>query len=272
MLWHLLSDLIPGDADRDCNNYFMSCAHVHFVKMVYFIVKLFVHFVGDYSEMHAITHMLQIPVYYCQQFMCIRCLCSCMCCTETALTLCCCTVITSLLVVNGSLVCWFCLVLFQWFFLPGRMWTQCVWPSLRTLDVILSTWSLHYLPSSAILPSRCSATWNAWLASSLKPSGNCVLKRCRRFVLSLPSSHECRSHKKIPQLGWLLLLLTRQENTQNTLQPPATAHLSQLLLDLLTFTTLQKCRTLHVNYMDVTTCLKAGLDILHMAIRSKTNF
>lgn len=185
MLWHLLSDLIPGDADRDCNNYFMSCAHVHFVKMVYFIVKLFVHFVGDYSEMHVITHMLQIPVYYCQQFMCIRCLCSCMCCTETALTLCCCTVITSLLVVNGSLVCWFCLVLFQWFFLPGRMWTQCVWPSLRTLDVILSTWSLHYLLSSAILPSRCSATWNAWLASSLKPSGNCVLKRCRRFVLSL---------------------------------------------------------------------------------------
>ncbi len=152
------------------------------------------------------------------------------CCSE-CLTLCCCTVITSLPEANGSLVCWFCLVLFQWFSLSGRMSALCAWPSLRTLDVILSTWSLHYLLSSTMLPSCCSATWNAWLASSLKPSWNCVLKRCRLFLLSPPSSHVCRSQKKIPPLGWLLL--SQRENTQNILEPSANAHLSQLLIDLL---------------------------------------
>lgn len=106
-------------------------------------------------------------------------------------------VITSLAEANGSLVCWFCLVLFQWFFLSGRMSARCARLSLRTLDVILSTWSLHYLLSSTMLPSRCSATWNAWLASSLKPSWNCVLKRRRLFLLSPPpSSHVCRSQKR----------------------------------------------------------------------------
>lgn len=157
------------------------------------------------------------------------CLSSCMCCTE-CLAFCCCTVITSLPEANGSLLCWFCPVLFQWFFFSGRMSALCAWPSLRTLDVILSTWSLHYLLSSTVLPSRCSATWNAWLASSLKPSWNCVLKRCRLFVLSPPSSHVCRSQKKIPPLA--RLLLSQRENTQNTLQPPATAQLSQFLFDI----------------------------------------
>lgn len=94
---------------------------------------------------------------------------------------------------------------FSGFFLPGRMSALCAWPSLRTLDVILSTWSLHYLLSSTMLPSRRSATWNAWLASSLKPSWNCVQKRCRLFLLSPPSSHVCRSQKKIPPVGRLLL-------------------------------------------------------------------
>lgn len=143
------------------------------------------------------------------------CLGSCMCCTER-LTFCCCTVITSLPGANGSLVCWFCLVLFQWFFLSGRMSALCAWPSLRTLDVILSTWSLHYLLSSTMLPSRCSATWNAWLASSLKPSWNCVLKRCRLFLLSPPSSGVCRSQKKIPPLA--RLQLSQRENTQKSLR------------------------------------------------------
>lgn len=123
------------------------------------------------------------------------CLSPCMCCTE-CLTFCCCTATTSLPEANGSFVCWFCLVLCQWFFFSGRMSALCAWPSLRTLDVILSTWSLHYLLSSTMLPSRCSATWNAWLASSLKPSWNCVLKHCRLFLLSHPSSHVCRSQKK----------------------------------------------------------------------------
>lgn len=140
------------------------------------------------------------------------------CCTE-CLTFCCCTVISSLLEANGSLVCWFCLVLFQWFFLSGRMSALCAWPSPRRLDVILSTWSLHYLLSSTMLPSRCSATWNAWLASSLKPSWNCVLKRRRLFLLSPPSSHVCRSQKKIPPL-----LLSQRENKQSILQSSATAH------------------------------------------------
>lgn len=110
---------------------------------------------------------------------------------------------------NSSLVCWFCLVLFQCFFLSGRMSALCARPSPRTLDVISSTWSLHYLLSSTMLPSRCSATWNAWLASSLKPSWNCALKRCRLFLLSSPSSHVCRSQKKIPPL-----LLSQRENKQ----------------------------------------------------------
>ena len=113
--------------------------------------------------------------YLSTEFKCL-CLSSCMCGSE-CLPFCCCTVITSLPQANGSPVCWFCLVLFQWFFFSGRMSALCAWPSLRTLDVILSTWSLHYLLSSTMLPSRCSATWNAWLASSLKPSWNCVLKR-----------------------------------------------------------------------------------------------
>lgn len=139
------------------------------------------------------------------------------CCTE-CLTFCCCAAISSLLEANGSLVCWFCLVLFQWFFLSGRMSALCARPSPRTLDVILSTWSLHYLLSSTMLPSRCSATWNAWLASSLKPSWNCVLKRRRLFLLSPPSSHVCRSQKKIPPL-----LLSQRENKQSILQPSATA-------------------------------------------------
>lgn len=142
------------------------------------------------------------------------------------LTFSCCTAVASLPEANGSLVCWFCFVLFQWFFFSGRMSALCVWPSLRMLDVILSTWSLHYLLSSTILPSRCSATWNAWLAYSLKPSWNCVLKCCRLFLLSTPSSHVCSSQKKIPPLGWLLL--SQQE--KHTKHPSAQAgHLSQLL-------------------------------------------
>lgn len=152
------------------------------------------------------------------------CLSSCMCCTE-CLTFCCCTVITSLPGANGSLVCWFCLVLFQWFFLSGRMSALCAWPSLRTLDVILSTWSLHYLLSSTMLPSRCSATWNAWLASSLKPSWNCVLKRCRLFLLSPPSSRVCRSQKK-DSSTWTTAAQSKGKHTK---------HPSRLLFDFLLF-------------------------------------
>lgn len=117
-------------------------------------------------------------------------------CGNSCLTFCSCTAITSLPEANGPFVCWFCLVLFQWFVFTGRMSALCARPSLRTLDVILSTWSLHYLLSSTILPSRCSATWNAWLAYSLKPSWNSVLKRCRQFLLSPPSNHVCRSQRK----------------------------------------------------------------------------
>lgn len=121
---------------------------------------------------------------------------------------------------NGSPLCWFCLVLFQWFLLSERMSAVCARPSLSTLHVISSTWSLRYLLSSTMLPSRCSATWNARLTSSLKPSWNCGLKRCRLFLSSLPFSHKCRSHKKIPPLRWrlLLLLLSRLENQQFKLE------------------------------------------------------
>lgn len=82
----------------------------------------------------------------------------------------------------------------------------------------ISTWSLRYLLSSTMLPSRCSATWNARLTSSLEPSWNCGLKRCRLFLSSPPFSNECRSHKKIPPLGWRLLLLSRLENQQCKLE------------------------------------------------------
>lgn len=121
------------------------------------------------------------------------------------LTRSCCTAVTALPSANGSLVCWFCLVPIQWFFSSGRMSAPRVWPSLRMLDVILSTWSLHYLLSSTMLPSRCSATWNAWLAHSVKPSRNCVLKCCRLFLFSAPFSHVCSSQEKIPPLGRVLL-------------------------------------------------------------------
>lgn len=103
----------------------------------------------------------------------------------------------------------FCLDLFQRLRLSGRMSALRTRPSPRTLDVISSTWSLHYLLSSTMLPSHRTATWNAWLASSLKPSWNCVLKRRRLFLLSSVSSHVCRSQKKIPPL-----LLIRRENKQ----------------------------------------------------------
>lgn len=94
-----------------------------------------------------------------------------------------CTRISSLHGANGSPVCWFCLALFQWFFLSVRMSALCSWPPPRTLDVISSTWSLHYLLSSTMLPSRCSATWNAWLASSLKT----IMKLCAKTLQTVPS-------------------------------------------------------------------------------------
>lgn len=92
---------------------------------------------------------------------------------------------------NGSPVCWFCLVLCQRFFLSGRMSALCARPSPRRLDVSSSTWSLPYLLSSRTLPSRCSATWNAWLGSSLKTSWNCVLKRCMQTVPALSTHQPC---------------------------------------------------------------------------------
>lgn len=172
----------------------------------------------------------------------------CMCCTE-CLTFCCCTAITSLPEANGSLLCWFGLVLFQWFFFSGRMSALCGWPSLRMLDVILSTWSLHYLLSSTILPFRCSSTWNAWLACSLKPSRNCVLKRCRLFLLSPPASHVCSSQKKIPPLGWLLL--SEREKTQNILQPfQLTSHSFLLDFYLIAVVGFGHCCNIHVHLKD----------------------
>lgn len=66
----------------------------------------------------------------------------------------------------------------------------------RTLEVIFSTWSLRYLLSSTELPSHCSATWNAWLASSLKPSWNCALTHHRPLHLPPSSSHVCRSRRE----------------------------------------------------------------------------
>lgn len=179
----------------------------------------------------------------------------CMCCTE-CLTFCCCTVITSLPGANGSRVCWFCLVLFQWFSLSGRMSALCAWPSLRTLDVILSTWSLHYLLSSTMLPSCCSSTWNAWLASSLKPSWNCVLKRCKLCLLSPPSSHVCRSQKKIPPLR----TAAAQSKGKHTKHPSAVCHCSPLSLSHTAFIwcidVCSVCYVIHhsniqVNVMDI---------------------
>lgn len=159
-------------------------------------------------------------LYFPAVFLCLSC---CTCCSK-CLTFFCCTVITSLPEANGSLVCWFCLVLFQWFFLSGRMSALCAWPSLRTLDVILSTWSLHYLLSSTMLPSRCTATWNAWLASSLKPSWNCVLKCRRLFLLSPPSSHVCRSQKKDSSTR----ATAAQSKGKHTKHPSAICHCSPL--------------------------------------------
>lgn len=103
----------------------------------------------------------------------------------------------------------FCLDLFQRLRLSGRMSALRTRPSPRTLDVISSTWSLHYLLSCTMLPSHRTATWNAWLASSPKPSWNCALKRRRLVLLSSASSHVCRSQKKIPAL-----LLSGRENKQ----------------------------------------------------------
>lgn len=120
----------------------------------------------------------------------------------------------------------FCLNLFQRLRLSGRMSALRTRPSPRTLDVISSTWSLHYLLSSTMLPSHRTATWNAWLASSLKPSWNCVLKRRRLFLLSSASSHVCRSQKKIPPL-----LLSRRENKQGHTLAVCLLHtLSQIVL------------------------------------------
>lgn len=108
------------------------------------------------------------------------------------LTFCCCAVSTSVLrlMALSFVVFFFNLVLF---FLPGRMSSLC---TPRTLDVIFSTWSLRYLLSSTELPSHCSATWNAWLASSLEPSWNCVLKRHQLLHLSPSSSRVCRSQRE----------------------------------------------------------------------------
>lgn len=141
----------------------------------------------------SVTHRLSCFSTYLFKSGCLR---TCMCCTGCLTSCCCCTVKTSLPEANGSFACWFCLVLCQWFSFSGRVSALCAWPSLRTLDVILSTWSLHYLLSSTMLPSRCSATWNAWLASSLKPSWNCVLKCCRLFLRSLVPPAVCAGARK----------------------------------------------------------------------------
>lgn len=142
---------------------------------------------------------------------------------------------------NGSLLCWFCLVLFQWLFLSGRMSALCAWPSPRTLDVTCLTWSLHYLLSSTMLPSRCATTWNAWLASSQKPSWNCVLKRCRLFHRSSSSSHVCRSQDA-----------KRDSSTaaQSTGKQTSLSSLPQLTLTaFITFVTchMKRTRTISVN-------------------------
>lgn len=142
----------------------------------------------------------------------------------------CSSVITRPSGTNSALVCWFCVVLFQWFFPSGRMSALCAWPSLRTLDVILSTWSLRYLLSSTMLPSRCSATWNAWLASSLKPSWNCVFKCCSLRLRSPPSSHVCRSQKKISPLEGRCSLKQKTHKTSFRRLPPLSEHLFDLLI------------------------------------------
>lgn len=132
---------------------------------------------------------------------------------------------------NGSPACWFSLVLFQWFLLSERMSAVCARPSLSTLDVISSTWSLRYLLSSTMLPSRCSATWNARLTSSREPSWNCGLNRCRLFLSSLqPEVQEAWKDSS-----------TRMTTSAAAAQPPgkptfqAWASPLQLLLVLLLF-------------------------------------
>lgn len=134
----------------------------------------------------------------------------------------------------------FCLDLFQRLRLSGRMSALRTRPPQRTLDVISSTWSLHYLLSSTMLPSHRTATWNAWLASSLKPSWNCVLKRRRLFLLSSACSHVCRSQEKIPPL-----VLSRRENKQG--HPLAVCLLRALSRIVLHFCKLQSPTLLH-NY------------------------
>lgn len=140
------------------------------------------------------------------------------CCTLSDFLLLCCR--TSVLRLMALLfgVLFFNLVLF---FLPGRMSSLC---RPKTLDVIFSTWSLRCLLSPTELPSHCSATWNAWLASSLEPSWNCLLKHHQLLHLSPSSSRGCRSQREdsctaaqsarkhpssgpisVPQ-GWLRLL------------------------------------------------------------------
>lgn len=177
------------------------------------------------------------------------CLGPCMWCTE-CLICCSCTVITSMPEANGPFVCWFCLVLCQWFFFSGRMSALCAWPSLRTLDVILSTWSLHYLLSSTMLPSRCSATWNAWLASSLKPSWNCVLNRRRLFLLSLSSLQPCVQE---PERDSSSRTTAAQSTGKHTKQssaslPPFTSHSFYLIYWCLYC--LIHCSVIQVSLMD----------------------
>lgn len=137
------------------------------------------------------------------------------------------------------------------FLLPGRMSSLC---TPRTLDVIFSTWSLRYVLSSTELPSHRSATWNAWLASSLEPSWNCVLNRHRLLHLSPSSSRVCRSQREdscsgaqsaekhpslgrisVPQ-GWLRLLKL-SFNIFYILKTKSTSHISKHTFNELSYRT-----------------------------------
>lgn len=133
------------------------------------------------------------------------------CCTDCP-SFCCWTVVTNLPGANGSTVCWFCLVLCQRFFLSGGASALCARPSPRMLDVSSSTWSLHYLLSSRMLPSRCSATWNAWLGSSLKTSWNCVRKRCMQTVPALSTLQPCMQE---PEEGSSTAAQSKREQTKH---------------------------------------------------------
>lgn len=139
---------------------------------------------------------------------------------------------------NGSSI--WCFVFFPFYcpFLFSQEGCHLSTPQGRLMSS-LSTWSLRYLLSFTERPSHCFATWNAWLASSLKPSWHGVLKHHWPLRLSPSSSHVCRSQGEDSCTAQSTGKQAEDPSLEHTSAPQGLWHL------------FKKCRTYEITYVKI---------------------